>query len=89
MPTTVTSNIPPGLLSGQATRLSVYTYDSATNLVEVPWDQARTMVIDAVRPNGAVVTPSVGVIHSYGTDPIATQDGGFSSLDAIISYYYW
>lgn len=89
MPTTITSNIPPGLLSGQATRLSVYTYDSATNQVEVAWDQARTIVIDAIRPNNAVVTPSVGVIHSFTTDPIATQDGGFSSLQSIIEYYYW
>ena len=87
MPTTIQSNIPPSLLTGQAARLSVYTYDDSTNLVEVAWDQARTLVVDSVRTNGAVVVPSSGVVHAYGDVPLAQQHGA-TSLEQLIGLFF-
>lgn len=87
MPSIVQNNIPPSLLTGQAARLTVYTYDRSTNLVEVPWDQARTLVVDSARTNGAVVAPSAGVVHAFGEEPLAAQYGA-ASLEDLIRLFF-
>jgi hypothetical protein len=87
MPNIITSSIPPSLLTGQASRVSVYTYDSSSNLVEVPWDQARTLVIDAIRTNGNIVTPSAGVVHAYGDTPLAVTHNAASLSDLIQLFF--
>ena len=87
MPSIVSTNVPPSLLSGQASRLSVFTYDSSTNFVEVPWDQARTLVVDAVRPNNAVVMPSAGVVHAYGDTPLAVTHNATSLEDLVRKFF--
>ena len=87
MPRSITSGIPSSLLQGTAQRLSVYTYDASWNQVEVPWDQARMIVVDAVRNNGTVIVPSAGMAHAWGTAPLAAQDGAATLEDLIRRYF--
>jgi FAD/FMN-containing dehydrogenase len=87
MPTIVTRRIPSSLLVGQTQRLAVYCYANPGDTDEVPWDQARQIVVDTQRNNGAVVQAAIGTAVAPPGVTLAQQEGAATIEDLIVRFW--
>jgi hypothetical protein len=86
MPILVTT-IPASLRIGQTARLAVYCYANPGNTTEVPWTEARQIVVDAQRSNGALVQASVGTATAPEGMTLAEQEGVASLADLVARFW--
>jgi hypothetical protein len=87
MPQIVTRSIPSSLLVGQTQRLAVYCYAKPGDTVEVPWDQARHIIVDTQRNNGQIVQASIGTAVAPAGTTLASHERVTTIEDMIVRFW--